>query len=193
LKSNINFPTKILLLLPITFLFTIKIASASLNDGGSTIHRTLTQEIGKGLGVFTAGFLVVGFSYVILTRSYILIRKYVDKKLYPEIITASQEIYSKYRKPLFYLHVSINTIAIVFGTLHGLLVLIRNRIQAYLGWLAILIMIASSLSGFIMWLKIRPIWDSKDIRSMIRASHRQWILSFLLVFVLVIHVALSPD
>ena len=71
--------------------------------------------------------------------------------------------------------------------------LIRNQIQADLGWLAIIIMIASSVSGYIMWLKIHPIWDVKDIRSVIRASHRQWMLTFLLIFVLFLHVALSHD
>lgn len=192
MKLHIHVPNKIVLLLPTIFLFTIQIANASLNDRGST-SRTLTQIIGKGLGYFTAGLLVIGFLYVLLTRSYILIRKYVNKKEYPEVVTLAQLYYSQYRKPLFYIHVSINTVAIVFGTIHGLLVLVKNQLQAYVGWLAILIMIASSLSGFIMWLKIRPIWDSKDIRSMIRASHRQWILTFLLIFVLIIHVALSPD
>ncbi len=183
---------KIILLLWFSFLFSIKIVNASLADNGSS-SRSITQIIGKGLGYFTAGLLVIGFLYVLVTRSYVLIRKYINKEEYPEIVKMSHEYYSQYRKPLFYIHVSINTVAIVFGTLHGLLVLIKNQIQAYLGWLAIIIMIASSLSGYIMWLKIRPIWDSKDIRSVIRASHRQWILSGLLIFVLLIHVALSPD
>ena len=126
-----------------------------------------------------------------LTRSYVLIRKYVDKETNKEIIQLTQEFYSKYRKPLFYVHASINTIAIFFGILHGLTVLIRNQLQAYLGWLAIIIMIASSISGFIMWQKIRPIWDNKDIRSIIRDSHRQWNLTGILVFVLFLHVIIG--
>ena len=79
------------------------------------------------------------------------------------------------------------------GTIHGLIVLVRNPIQADLGWLAIIVMIASSISGFIMWQKIKPIWNVKDIRDIIRASHRQWILTGILVFVLFLHVALFRE
>ena len=167
-------------------------AGASLSENNS-IHRTLTQEIGKALGEFTAGLLVIAFSYVLLNRGYILIKKYVPKESNPLLHESAQMIYSKYRKPLFYVHVFINVSAIIFGTMHGLLVLVRNPLQADLGWLALLVMIVSSLSGLIMWQKIWPIWNNKEIRSVIRASHRQWLLTFLLVFILFLHVALRPE
>ena len=173
-------------------MITVKTTQATLTENNS-IHRTLSQEIGKALGVFTVGLLVVGFSYVLLNRGYILIRKYVSKESNPLLIETAQMIYSDYRKPIFYVHVFINISAILFGTLHGLLVLVRNPLQADLGWLALLVMIASSISGFVMWQKIWPIWNNKDMRSIIGASHRQWLLTFLLVFILFLHVALRPE
>lgn len=192
LKSNNLIKITIFMVLTLILLYNSQVLGVFAADG-QHVSLNLTQEIGKGLGVFTAGLLVIGFLYVILTRGYIFIRKYVDKKTYPEIIQLSQELYAKYRKPLFYVHVTVNTSAIIFGTIHGLTVLIRNPIQADLGWLAIIIMIASSVSGFIMWHKIRPIWDVKDVRALIRASHRQWILTGLLIFVLFLHVALFRE
>ena len=160
-------------------------------DSGSEPSRTLLQTIGKGLGEVTAGFLVLGFSYVILNRSYVLIRTYIKKEENPDLIKQVQEVYAQYRKPIFYIHVSINTLAIIVAIIHGSMVLIRNQLQADLDWLAVIVMIASSVSGFIMWLRIRPIWDSKDIRVIIRASHRQWVFTTILVVDLFFHVILS--
>ena len=172
------------------FMLLVTVVSVSA-DSGLEANKTLLQTIGKGLGEVTAGLLVLGFSYVIFNRSYVLIRKYVPKESNPDLIKQIQEFYVQYRKPIFYLHVSINTLAIFVAIIHGLLVLIRNEFQADLGWLAVIIMIASSVSGLIMWLKIRPLWDSKDIRAIVRASHRQWIFTTLLVVVLFFHVIMS--
>lgn len=169
-------------------LFTVLSVST---EGGPEPSRTLLQSIGKGLGEVTAGLLVIGFSYVILNRFYVLIRTYVSKEENPDLIKQVQEFYTQYRKPIFLIHVSINTFAIIVAIIHGSLVLIRNPLQADLGWLAVIIMVASSVSGYIMWLKIRPLWDSKDIRTLIRASHRQWLFTIALVTVLFFHVILS--
>lgn len=146
------------------------------------------EEFSKLLGTFTVGLLTIGFLYVLLTRCYVLIRKYVDKEYNPLIIETSRQIYSNFRKPMFYIHVTINIIAIFFGIAHGLAVEVKSELQANLGWLAVIIMIVLSVSGFIMWLKIKPIWNNKEIRSLIRTSHRQWILSFSLIIILLIHV-----
>ena len=168
----------------------IHLVNATLAESNDS--RTLLQTIGKGIGIFTAGLLVLGFSYVLLNRGYILLKTSLPKNDENQLLLDNaEEIYTKYRKPLFYVHVIVNTLAIFFGTLHGLTVLITGEFQAYLGWLAVLVMIISSLSGYLMWLKIRPFWDRKDIRSVIRASHRQWLLTFILVGILFFHVVLS--
>lgn len=158
---------------------------------GSEPSRTLLQTIGKVLGEVTAGLLVIGFSYVILNRSYVIIRKYIPKEENPDLIRQVQDFYAQYRQPIFYVHVSINTLAIFIAIVHGSLVLIRNPLQADLGWLAVIVMIASSISGLVMWLKIRPIWGNKDVRAVIRASHRQWAFTIILIVVLFFHVILS--
>ena len=178
----------LIFILTCLFLSSVQIGYASYveNGEGSDDAR---ESYSKSIGTFSAGLLSIGFFYVILTRSYVLIRKYVDKKSYPKVIEVSKIVYTNLRKPLFYLHVLINIIAIFFGVYHGLLVEVKSELQANLGWLAIIIMITSSVSGFIMWLKLRPIWNNKDIRSVIRTSHRQWILSFLLIIILLIHVS----
>ena len=190
-KLLLNNKFSILFVFSIIFLLYFNVITGFAQSGES---RTLLQSIGKGLGVFTTFLLVIGFGYVLLNRGYVLLRTQLPKtESHQIILDSAKEFYSKYRKPAFYIHVSINTIAIIFGILHGLTVLIRSELQAYLGWLAVIVMMISSLSGYIMWLKIRPIWDSKDIRSVIRASHRQWILTFILVSILFLHVILSQD
>ena len=167
---------------------TVQSSHASITEYGEGSDDAI-ESYGKSIGSFTSYLLIVGFFYVIFMRSYILIRKYVNKEAHPIIIETSKLFYSNFRKPLFFLHASINIIAIFFGIYHALLVEVKSELQANLGWLAIAIMIALSISGFIMYFKLRPIWSNKDARSMIRVSHRQWMLSFTLIIILLIHVS----
>lgn len=191
MNSNHAFKIKLAIIFSFLTLYLLQLnIVAGLADSGENL--TTLQRIGKGLGVFTAGLLVIGFSYVLLNRGYVILRTQLPKTEENLIVLkTAKEFYAKYRKPLFYVHVSINTLAIFFGIVHGMTVLVRNQLQADLGWLAIGIMILSSISGFIMWHKIHPIWDNKDMRSMIRASHRQWILTSILIVVLFFHVIIG--
>ena len=167
---------------------TVQSSYTSITEYGEGSDDAI-ESYGKSIGYFTGYLLIVGFFYVIFMRSYILIRKYVNKEAHPKTIEWSKLFYSNFRKPLFFFHASINIIAIFFGIYHAQLVEVKSELQANLGWLAIAIMITLSISGFIMYFKLRPIWNNKDARSMIRVSHRQWMLSFALIIILLIHVS----
>lgn len=149
-------------------------------------------EFGKGLGSFAVGMLLLGSSYVIFRRGYVLAKKVglTEDKNYGNYI---KEAYKQLRGPMMIVHLFTNIAATVFGALHGLSMTRYTQLTYYSGWIAVIAMAVLSISGIIIYFKFRPFWKYRESRTFIRFLHRQWIISVILVFSVVLHLAVAED
>jgi hypothetical protein len=92
------------------------------------------------------------------------------------------------RKPLFYLHLSVNIIATILGLIHGLSVELEKPMMLVTGFLGVIVMATLSISGLIMWKKFWPFWSNRESKLLISAVHRQWLFSAMLVVIIYAHL-----
>ena len=152
------------------------------------IFPLVSNEQGREFGNLTIALLILGMIYVVIKRFYIYIKRFIDKEEHPEIIEYSKKIYMNSRKPLFYLHLSVNLLATGFGIVHGLSVEIEDSMMLVTGIIAVIIMVVLSISGLIMWKKFWPFWSNRESKKLINAVHRQWLFSAILIVVIWAHL-----
>ena len=144
-------------------------------------------EYGEGLGSVAVGLLGVGAVYVVIRRSVYLYGTWDGAD--PEIKKRVRRVYAKVRTPLLHIHQISLVVATIAGIAHGLLIGSEGAITFYSGWIAAIVMALSSISGFILWRRMKPIMKSSKLFLPIRIFHRQWLMTFILGVFLIIHVA----
>ena len=145
------------------------------------------NEIANGLGGLAVWCLAAGAAYVVLRRLYLWSKTWGDENLEEQELLKS--LYGQYRKPLLYVHNVANIAAVVIGGIHGLLLLNEQNGRVVTGIIAWAIMVFLCVFGFLIFLKLRLIWDNREVRGFLKFMHRQWILSIILIIVLLIHMA----
>ncbi len=162
------------------------------DDDGGFGREGESGEFGKDLGSLAVAMLVLGGGYVVLRRGYVLAKKLklTEHEQYGDLI---KETYKSLRGPMMIGHLITNILATVFGALHGLSMNEYTQLTYYSGWLAVLAMLILSVSGLIIYLKFKPFWKYRESRTFIRFLHRQWLISGLLVFFILLHLAVAED
>ncbi len=163
----------------------------SENEGGQILGLGFGEEGGGALGGIAITVLIISFAFPVLRRGTILTRRYLSDDEFSELKKTIQEIYQLSKKPLFYLHVVANGGVIAFGTLHALTVELENGFRMTTGILALGTLFILSISGLIMWIRLRPLWDHKETRKVIRWFHSQWLLTGLVLLFLFLHIGLG--
>ena len=168
------------------------LAYPSDDDGGNGGEGAgiFGEEGAKVFGSLALGLLALSFGYVLLKRGYIYSQRYLPKDEYKELITLIKRVYFQFRKPMFWLHVTVNIVATIFAVIHGYSFLgnVENIILYYAGIIAALAMIILTISGIIMWRRFWPMWDYKEPRKLIRWLHRQWFFTGILLLALAFHL-----
>ena len=169
-----------------------KTMEAGENEGGRIFFGLgFGGEEGEGLAGIAITLLLISFAFPVLRRGTILSRRYVSDEDFSELKRSIQEFYKALRKPLFYVHVIANGGVITFGLLHALTVEMENNFRVTTGMLALGTLLILSVSGLIMWLRMRPLWEFKEARKAVRWFHSQWILTGFILLFLFLHVGLG--
>ncbi len=151
------------------------------------------EDIGKNLGTAAIGLLSIGFSYIFLRRSYVYSRKYLSDEDHGELKQIIKTIHKKLRSPLLILHNATMIIATVLGVIHGIIVGLGEIGIGVSGWIAAGSMIILSISGLIIWVRFRPIWNYRKQRTTIRFLHQQWLFTGIMLIALLLHVSIFED
>ena len=135
------------------------------------------------------------------TEEAILDQKESNQEIQPFNIWASQLLmvdqfklfYKRTRKYFFFLHASINILAVIAGIIHGLRAEIENPMSFYTGWTTVFFMALISVAGIVMYFRFWPFWETKSSRTLIRWVHRQWLFTILILVFLGIHLSFVED
>ena len=84
-------------------------------------------------------------------------------------------------------------IATVLGVIHGIIVGLGEIGIGVSGWIAAGSMIILSISGLIIWVRFRPIWNYRKQRTTIRFLHQQWLFTGIMLIALLLHVSIFED
>jgi len=171
----------------LTLFFSFTIFASADDEGG-----ILGGDFAKNLGSGAVGFLGIGAIYIIAKRINIYSRKYLTDD-YKELKDTIQKLFSNFRSPLLSIHNIAMILATILAVLHGIGVGYENNSVTIFGWLSAGAMIILSLSGILVWSKLRPIWDSREQRKLVKFVHRQWLFSIILVVGLILHLIIAGD
>lgn len=191
---NLNFSniTKlslfILISLSLLFIFLSTPADKTFYETERAIFPLTNGDQAKELGYTAIYLLILGLIYIVSKRSYIFIKKYVDKKKHPVFIENSKKAYMTTRKPFFYIHLTTNVSATMIGLIHGLSVEAEKFMMVLTGFLSFFLMAILSTSGLIIWKKFSPFWTNREFKKIISLVHRQWLFSIFLLLFLYLHL-----
>jgi len=160
-----------------------------LADNDAGFERGGDGGFAGGLGNFAVFLLAVGAVYVALRVLYVWSKSWPED--YEEWKTLLKDLYRQYRKPLLTIHNWMMIAAVVVGGIHGIFLLSRGGFQVITGIVAWGIMLFLAIFGTVIYYKMRPIWDKREVKGFVRFVHRQWILSIILIIALLIHVGIN--
>ncbi len=155
---------------------------AAEDDGGE-------NEFGQGFGSVSIGLLWIGAIYVVVRRLYTAIKTY--DLLEEDMQKKAKDIFFRIRPYLYTIHAWALIASTIFAVVHGLFLLNELQFVQITGIIAALAMVLSSISGFLIWRKVRVIWSNKEARTLVRTSHKQWTLTIILLVFLFIHLGSS--
>lgn len=148
-------------------------------------------DLAQGLGSFALFLVIVGAGYIVLRRGYVYSRKFLENDI--ELREFVKVTYNRAKGPLLALHNILMICGTIVGIIHGLLLMNANIFSVTFGWIAAGAMIVLSVSGIIIWLRFKPIWDYRQSRTLVRFVHRQWLFTGIFVFFLLLHIAFGHD
>jgi len=159
-------------------------------DDHSGESSGLSNDFGEALGTVSIVFLSIGAVYVLIRRISILSKMYLTKKehlIYQEYIKIG---YQKSRRILLDIHYWVMIFATIAAVIHGI-ILTRDSdlLVGIFGWIAASAMIILSISGIIIWVKWKPVWQYRESRSQLRFIHKQWLFSGVMIIGVLFHFA----
>ncbi len=181
----------LLCLLLFSLLFSVFTVIADNDDfeGGE-----IENDAFEGTGVAAFALMFMGFSYVLLKRTYIYSQRYL-KEDQKELKGQIKDIYRKTRKPLMVFHFLVNIIATILAFVHGFMVFDFTTLKfsgesgaIFTGIVAATAMLILSVSGYIIWQRVALIWENKATRKLTMALHRQWLFTIILLVSLIFHM-----
>ncbi|MHA2105897.1 MAG: hypothetical protein ACW981_20925 [Candidatus Hodarchaeales archaeon] len=153
----------------------------------------VSKDEARTFGTYAVVLVLIGGIYIVIKRSYIYMKKYLKDEKYSNLVESSKKAYMRSRKPLFYVHLSTNTLATLVAIIHGLSVELEGLNMVLSGIIATVFMLLLTLSGFVIWKKFWPFWSNRDSKKLINAVHRQWLFSAALIILLGAHLFVFND
>jgi hypothetical protein len=160
---------------------TITYAEHDFFEDEQPLLPIVSEDEARTFGTYAVVFVLIGGIYIVIKRSYIYIKKYLKDEKYSNLVESSEKAYMRSRKPLFYVHLSANTLATLVAIIHGLSVELEEINMVSSGVIATVFMLLLTLSGFVIWKKFWPFWSNRDSRKFINAIHQQWLFSVMLI------------
>lgn len=154
------------------------------------LWKIVDNDTAKDFGYIAIFFLIIGGLYILVKRAHFLSKSLFSSEKYSKVTDFTTVVYSKTRLPLFYAHLGVNLLATVVAFVHGLSVELEGGMVVLSGMISGIFMLLLSVSGVIIWKKF---WPGKESRKLIRAAHRQWLYTAIVVITLVAHLAFLDD
>ena len=101
------------------------------------------------------------------------------------------QAFRKIRKPLNYSHYFVGFAALTTLLIHGIRLSERGEKLVAIGWITTVVYIFYVLSGLVIWLKIKPFWNSKKMIRILNKLHRSLIFFVIIVILHLIHVIMA--
>ncbi len=150
------------------------------------------EDFAKDLAYVSIGL----FATSAVTISIYFTNKYSRKLLKgegkpQEVKKRITKTFLKIRKPLSYIHYIVGFGALTVLFIHGIYLSTKDETLVAIGWVTASIYIYYVVSGMIIWLKIKPIWNYKKAIRIMNKIHRSFILFASIVIIHIIHVILA--
>ncbi len=166
---------------------------------------TGTFQVGVGsykdLGQVAQVFMLLSFAYAVIYylfhyRRYIysVVEMVLDYfELYTDDVMERfgrvkllvKRYYARFRKPLLYIHGSLNLVAVVLATFHGLSMLpVAKGTQVFTGVILYSLMFIMAIFGFIVLFRVKI---SRVVFKYSRIIHKQWVYTIILLLMLLLH------
>ncbi|NHJ33734.1 MAG: hypothetical protein FK732_12810 [Asgard group archaeon] len=186
---------KMLMSMGVTF-FLIYLVSFSLtsvaNDDNGDENGDDDDDRGKNIAYVSIGFFVA----TAVTNSIYMTNKYArrflgDEGKSKETKDKISQIYRKIRKPLNYIHYVVGFAALTTLLIHGIKFSNKDEKLVAIGWVTTVVYIFYVLSGLVIWLRIKPIWNSKKTIRVLNKIHKSLILFIGIIVLHIIHVIMA--
>ena len=189
--ASLKSKKRILISTGIAFILVISIGfsfNSSADDDNNGDDDDFVKDLAYvSIGLFVATAVTIS---VYMTNKYS--RRFLGDEGKPkEVKEGIGQIYRKIRKPLNYIHYFVGFAALTTLLIHGIRFSNKDEKLVAIGWVTTAVYIFYILSGLVIWLKIRPIWNSKITIRIINKIHRSFILFIGIVVLHLIHVVMA--
>ena len=149
-------------------------------------------DFAKDLGIVAIALFIISVINVGILYLYRLSRKFItEKSSVSGIKETTRDFYLKTRKPLNFIHYFIGLAAVTVLVIHGIKLTQKDDETVILGWITAGVYIFYILTGLILKLKIKPIWNSKKIVRILNKIHRSMIFFFGIIITHIVHVLIA--
>jgi len=184
-KKRILISTGIVFILVISFGFSFTTTADDDDKGDDDDFAKDLAYVSIGLFVATAVTISV-----YMTNKYS--RRFLgDEGKSKETKDKISQIFRKIRKPLNYIHYIVGFAALTTLLIHGIRLSNKDEKLVAIGWITTAVYIFYVLSGLVIWLKIKPFWNSKKTVRILNKIHRSLILFVGIVILHLIHVVMA--
>jgi hypothetical protein len=188
--SILNKKKKIFLILFIFILiFTINpLVLADEEEEDEEDGEGFAKDLGiVAIALFVASIINVGILYL-----YRFSRKFITEESSAiGIRETTRNFYLKTRKPLNFIHYFVGLAAVTVLIIHGIKLTQKDDETVILGWITAGVYVFYILTGLILKLKIKPIWNSKKIVRFLNIIHRSMILFIGIIIAHIVHVLIA--
>lgn len=175
------------------FVYLIGFSSIILaNDDNGEEDENGDDDYAKDIAYVSIGMFVA----TAVTISIYMTNKYSRKFLGEEGRAKEtkdwiSQVFRKIRKPLNYIHYFVGFAALITLLIHGIKLSERGEMLVAIGWITTVAYIFYVLSGLVIGLKIKPIWNSKKTMRILNKLHRSLIFFIGIVVLHLIHVIIA--
>ena len=194
--ANLKIKKRILISIGIAFILVVSVgfsftSSADDDDKGDD-DKGDDDDFAKDLAYVSIGLFVA----TAVTISVYMTNKYSrrflgDEGKSKETKDKISQIFRKIRKPLNYIHYIVGFAALTTLLIHGIRFSNKDEKLVAIGWITTAVYIFYVLSGLVIWLKIKPFWNSKKTVRILNKIHRSLILFVGIVILHLIHVVIA--
>ncbi|MFW9852964.1 MAG: hypothetical protein ACFFDS_08475 [Candidatus Thorarchaeota archaeon] len=150
------------------------------------------DDFAKDLGIIAIGFFVVSVVNVGILYFYRFSRKFfTEDSGSNRIKETTRNFYLKTRKPLNFVHYFIGLAAVTVLVIHGVKLTQKENETVVLGWITAGVYVFYILTGLILKLKLKPIWNSKKIVRILNKIHRSMIVFIGIIITHIVHVLIA--
>ena len=177
-----------------SFIFILFFTSILLVNANGEEEDEDGDDFAKDLGIVAIALFVASVVNVGILYLYKLSRKFITEESSAYGINeATRNFYLKTRKPLNFIHYFIGLAAVTVLFIHGIKLTQKDDETVILGWITAGVYIFYILTGLILKLKIKPIWNSKKIVRILSKIHRSMILFIGIILTHIVHVLIADE